>query len=248
MTAPNPRFLLVETRLDPVMREHELRCLVRAGALDSSDFRVLDATTEPLDPSLYEQYDAVFIGGTGDFSVASDRPSWFEPLAEWTLGLLEARVPSLGLCYGFHLMAHAVGGEVKTRPDLEETGTYEVRLTPEGQEDAILEVLPATFPAQQGHHDVVLSMPEGWVRLAESERCRWQAFRHPEKPFYGLQFHPELSRQDFMDRMTAYAHSYASTPELYEEINARVKETNNEEVIKAFLNRVVEPHRAARRR
>ncbi len=245
MTSPNPRYLLVETRLDQRMQEHELSCLLRAGRLERSDFHILDATREPFDSTLYDRYDAVFIGGTGDFSVATDRPAWFEPLSEWTQGLLEAGVPSLGLCYGFHLMAHAVGGVVETRPDLEETGTYDVRLTEAGKQDIILEMLPPVFPAQQGHHDVVMSMPEGWVRLAESDRCYWQAFKHPEKPFYGLQFHPELSREEFMDRMTAYADSYASTPELYAEINARVKETHNEEVIRAFLSRVVEPAKKA---
>ncbi len=241
MSADKPRFLLVEARLDPKMQEHELKCLVRAGGLERSDFDILDVTRQPFDLALLDRYEAVFIGGTGDFSVAQDRPEWFEPLVEWTQGLLDHGIPTLGLCYGFHLMAHAVGGEVKTRPDLEETGTYEVTLTEEGKQDPILDVLSEKFLAQQGHHDVVLSMPSEYIRLAESERCHWQAFRHPEKPFYGLQFHPELGRSDFMDRMTAYASSYASTPEVFEKIDSQVKETNNDAVISAFLERIVEP-------
>lgn len=217
------------------MEQHELGCLVRAGELDPSDFRILNVTKEPLTPELYRKYDAVFIGGTGDFSVAQDRPEWFDSLVEWTRGLLENDVPALGLCYGFHLMAHAVGGEVMTRPDLEETGTFDVRLTEEGEKDELLSLLPGKFLAQQGHHDVVLSMPEPFLRLADSERCLWQAFRYPSKPFYGLQFHPELRREDFMDRMRAYADSYASTPEVFEKINQQVKETRNEAVIQSFL-------------
>lgn len=241
MSDQKPRFLLVEARLDPKMQEHELKCLLRAGHLERSDFDILDVTRQSFDLEMAKGYEAVFIGGTGDFSVAQDRPEWFEPLAEWTRGLLEHNIPSLGLCYGFHIMAYAVGGEVKTRPDLEETGTYEVTLTEEGKKDAILDCLPEKFMAQQGHHDVVMAMPEEYVRLAESERCHWQAFRHPEKPFYGLQFHPELGRQDFLDRMIAYASSYASTPEAFEKINEQVKETNNEAVISAFLERIVVP-------
>lgn len=236
--ADEPRFLLISTRLEKFMEDHELACLVRAGGLQESDFRILNATSEPLTEDLYSRYQAVFIGGTGDFSVAQDRPEWFDRLVEWTRGLLERGVPSLGLCYGFHLMAHATGGEVKTRPDLEETGTFQVRLTEEGVNDTILSCLPQKFLAQQGHHDVVLSMPEGWVRLADSERCHWQAFKHPEQPFYGLQFHPELRREDFMDRMRAYASSYASTPEVFEQINRQVQETENEEVIRSFLRLV----------
>jgi GMP synthase (glutamine-hydrolysing) len=243
MANDEPRFLLITTRLEKFMQDHELECLLRAGELERSDFRVFDATKEAVTEELYNKYQAIFIGGTGDFSVAQDRPEWFAPLEEWTRGLLERSVPTLGLCYGFHLMAHAVGGEVKTRPDLEETGTFEVRLTRAGEEDDLLSCLPHRFLAQQGHHDVVLSMPEGWTRLADSERCHWQAFKHPEKPFYGLQFHPELRKEDFMDRMRAYATSYASTPEVFEEINRQVKQTHNEEVVKAFLRLVEEKGR-----
>jgi GMP synthase (glutamine-hydrolysing) len=241
MSDQKPRFLLVEARLDPKMQEHELNCLLRAGGLQREDFDILDVTRQPFDLAMLDKYEAVFIGGTGDFSVAQDRPEWFEGLAEWTRGLLERGKPTLGLCYGFHLMAHAVGGEVKTRPDLEETGTFEVTLTELGKSDPILDCLPEKFLAQQGHHDVVLSMPEGYLRLAESERCHWQAFRHPEKPFYGLQFHPELGRKEFLDRMIAYASSYAATPEVFEKIDKQVQETRNEAVISAFLQRVVEP-------
>lgn len=246
MTQEEPRFLLISTRLDEFMQEHELSCLLRAGDLKKSDFRLLNATTEPITEELYDQYDAIFIGGTGDFSVAQDRPDWFTKLTEWTKGLLEREIPSLGLCYGFHLMAHAVGGEVKTRPDLEETGTFRVRLTEAGEQDEVLSCLPGKFLAQQGHHDVVLSMPKEFIRLADSERCHWQAFKHPQKPFYGLQFHPELRKEDFMARMKAYANSYASTPEVFEEINSQVKQTHNEEVIKAFLE-LVEKHQEGKK-
>ena len=99
------------------------------------------------------------------------------------MALLEREVPSMGLCYGFHLMAHALGGRVETREDLEETGTYEVQLTEGGRQDPLLEDLPGRFLAMQGHHDVVLEMPDTVVRLAASERCYWQAFRIPDKPF-----------------------------------------------------------------
>lgn len=233
------RFLLIECRLDQRMIDHERDCLARAGQLSPEQIEILDLTKQPIEAELLERYDGVFIGGTGDYSVAQDRPGFFEPLVDLTREMLTKKVPLMGLCYGFHLMAHAVGGRVETREDLEETGTYQVNLTSDGQQDEILGGLTPTFPAQQGHHDVVMDMPGEFVRLAGSERCRWQAFRHPEAPYYGLQFHPELRREDFMLRMQVYAQSYASTPEAYAEIDARVKETENQEVIKAFVDKIV---------
>lgn len=220
------------------MQLHEKACLAAAGKLSREQFHILDVLVSPIEPSLLDAFDAVFIGGTGDFSVAQDRPDWFAPLTEFTLQLLKRGVPTVGLCYGFHLMAAAVGGTVQRRPDLEETGTYDVTLTEQGRQDIILGELPPTFPAQQGHHDVVLDMPEPFLCLAGSQRCRWQAFRHPQAPYYGLQFHPELRREDFMDRMRAYP-TYASTPELYAQIDAQVKETRNQAVIERFVDRIV---------
>ena len=90
----------------------------------------------------------------------------------------------LGLCYGLHVMAEAVGGRVEHRPEEGEIGTHEVELTPEGQQDVVFQGMSPCFEAKQGHHDVVTFVPEPFVRLAYSRSCPWQAFRHPVKPFY----------------------------------------------------------------
>ncbi|MEW6283163.1 MAG: type 1 glutamine amidotransferase [Candidatus Eremiobacterota bacterium] len=233
------RFLLLEARLDPEMREHERSCLVRAGSLRPEQFTIHNVLEEAPSERLLDGYDAVLIGGTGDYSVSSHRGEWFQPLVDFTNLLLDRNVPSLGLCYGFHLMAAAVGGRVERRPEEGETGTHLVELTPEGQRDVLFEAIPSSFEAQQGHHDVVMEVPGPYVRLAGSQKCLWQALRHPDKPFYGLQFHPELSREDFMLRMRKYRHVYASTPGLYEQIDASVKETRVQAVIHNFVERVV---------
>lgn len=233
------RFLLLEARLDPEMREHEQSCLLAAGQLKPEQVQIFNVLEQAPHEGLLNGYDAVVIGGTGDFAVSTDRPDWFPPLQDFTRMLLDREIPSLGLCYGFHLMAAAIGGRVEKRPEEGETGTHEVMLTPEGQADALFRDIPARFGAQQGHHDVVLEVPGPFLRLATSEKCAWQALRHPILPFYGLQFHPELSREDFMLRMRKYRHVYAATPGLYERIDASVKETGVQAVIKNFIDHVV---------
>lgn len=233
------RFLLLEARLDPEMREHEQSCFLSAGHLEPEQVQILNVLEQTPHEGLLAGYDAVVIGGTGDFAVSTDRPEWFTPLHDFTRLLLEREVPSLGLCYGFHMMASAIGGRVEKRPEEGETGTHEVQLTAEGQADVLFRQIPPRFGAQQGHHDVVLDVPAPFVKLATSEKCAWQALRHPSLPFYGLQFHPELSREDFMLRMRKYRHVYAATPGLYERIDASVKETSVQAVIKNFIDHVV---------
>jgi GMP synthase (glutamine-hydrolysing) len=136
-------------------------------------------------------------------------------------------------------MAEAVGGRVVRSPEQGETGTHEVVLTEAGQQDPILAHLPVRFLAQQGHNDAVEEVPAPFLWLATSERCRWQGLKHPSKPFYGLQFHPELGREDFMVRMRKYAHEYASTPERFQEIDNQVKETTIQDVVEKFIGKIV---------
>jgi GMP synthase (glutamine-hydrolysing) len=233
------RFLLLEARKDPDLIEHERSCLARAGGLEVEQLEPWDVLTRPLDPNLAKGYDAVFMGGTGDFSVARDRPPWFEAYAGLCRALLERGTPTLGLCYGFHIMGYAAGGRVEYRPEEGETGTFEIELTPEGRRDPIMLEQPERFPVQCGHHDSVVGMPEGFVNLAGSRRCRWQAFRHREKPYYGLQFHPELRREDLLLRLSRYRDTYAPTPERWAAIEAAVGETRAQGIIAAFVDRVV---------
>ncbi len=234
-------LLLLETRHNPAMIDHERSCLLRAGVLQPQQIVVHNLLEEPCERSILRGHHAVVIGGTGDYSVAHDRPAFFQPLVDLTRYLLEIGMPTLGLCYGHHLMGHAVGGEVRTRPDMGETGTFEMELTPEGRADAILGHLPDRFLAQQGHNDVILSLPDEFLVLARSRRCACQALRHRSQPFYGLQFHPELHREDLMRRMLAYADNYASTPERLREIEAMVRETTIDDVIEKFIDRIVWP-------
>lgn len=236
------KFLLLEARLDTDMAMHEQSCIAKSGLISKEQLRIIDMTREVPDLSLLEDTDGVFIGGTGDYSVAKDRPAFFEPLVEFTKVCLEKAVPTLGLCYGFHLMALAVGGRVIRDASKGESGTFEVILTEQGKADIVLRDFPERFLAQQGHNDVVEDVPAPFEWLATSERCRWQGLKHPTKPFYGLQFHPELGREDFMLRMRKYAHEYADTPERYKEIDEQVKETTVQGIIRNFIDKIVVPN------
>ena len=155
-----------------------------------------------------------------------------------------------------HLMMSYIGGSCVLRRTIKRK-----KLAPVTEDDArqlikwhcvkadvLLSDIPERFLAQQGHNDVVEEVPAPFEWLATSERCRWQGLKHPSKPFYGLQFHPELGRDDFMLRMKKYAHEYADTPERFKEIDEQVKETTVQAIIKNFVDRIVVPHREAKGR
>lgn len=241
MTREHIRILLVEARLDQAMIDHEKACLLRAGHL--SPEQIVPVSILPDGPviDLADGYDAVILGGTGDYSVVQDHPSFYEPLLAFVHHLLDKSIPTLGLCYGHQLMGQAFCGRVETHHDRSETGTYQMFLTESGVADPLLKDLPWTFLAQQGHHDMVMDMPSDFTRLAFSFRCPWQAMKHKTKPMYGFQFHPELCRDDLVQRMRRYASTYADTAEKLQEVIDAIKETDNQSVIANFIDCLVCP-------
>jgi len=102
--------------------------------------------------------------------------------------VLGSGIPILGLCYGHQLIAYMLGGEVR-RGDKKEYGVTQVTVTkPEG----VLEGLDPVEEVWMSHGDTVYGLPKDFEILAHSENCPIAAFRHKEKPIYGLQWHPEV--------------------------------------------------------
>ena len=109
------------------------------------------------------------LGNTGDF-------------------LNNLNIPILGICVGFHFMAIHFGGTAGAA-SAGEFGKVEVTID---EHNDLFNDLPEKFQAWESHNDEVKQLPDGFVKLAHSETCQVQAFKHLEKPFYGVQFHPEV--------------------------------------------------------
>lgn len=100
---------------------------------------------------------------------------------------LTVNLPTLGICLGSQLLAHALGARVQPSGGLE-LGWHAVELTPAGRTDAVFRVLPARLHALHWHGDV-FSVPPGSAALARSAATPAQAFRHGRA--LGLLFHLE---------------------------------------------------------
>jgi GMP synthase (glutamine-hydrolysing) len=100
--------------------------------------------------------------------------------------------PVLGVCYGMNLIAHLNGGEVAPARS-REYGRAEVHVC----EDAgpLFRGFDAAEPfiAWMSHGDQVRSLPRGFVSTASSDSSPIAAFRHEAKPWFGVQFHPEVA-------------------------------------------------------
>ncbi|MCW3975442.1 MAG: glutamine-hydrolyzing GMP synthase [Candidatus Bathyarchaeota archaeon] len=103
--------------------------------------------------------------------------------------ILKHSIPFLGLCYGHQLIAFISGGKVKPGKK-HEYGISKVRIN---NSQGILEGLDKVEKVWMSHIDTVTELPEDYDVLAQSENCPVAAFMHKHKPFYGIQWHPEVT-------------------------------------------------------
>jgi len=102
--------------------------------------------------------------------------------------ILEVNLPILGLCYGHQLIAQIANGKVEPAA-CKEYGIANVEIDkPVG----VLKGLGKKEKVWMSHGDTVFAMPPEFEVLAHTENCPVAAFRHKEKPIYGLQWHPEV--------------------------------------------------------
>jgi GMP synthase (glutamine-hydrolysing) len=102
--------------------------------------------------------------------------------------ILGLDLPILGLCYGHQLIAQMVGGRVEPAEQREYGIAYVTIDKPTG----VLNGLGKKEKVWMSHGDTVFEMPPEFEVLAHTDCCPVAAFRHSEKPMYGLQWHPEV--------------------------------------------------------
>jgi GMP synthase (glutamine-hydrolysing) len=102
--------------------------------------------------------------------------------------ILELKMPILGLCYGHQLIAKMVGGKVAPAKQKEYGIAYVTVDKPLG----VLKGLNGKERVWMSHGDTVFALPSDFEVLAHTENCPVAAFKHKEKPIYGLQWHPEV--------------------------------------------------------
>ena len=97
-------------------------------------------------------------------------------------------VPILGICYGSQLMAHLLGGCVKTAP-VSEYGKTEV--TTDGSSKLFDKVTEKTI-CWMSHTDYIERAPEGFKITAHTPVCPVAAMENADRNLYAVQFHPEV--------------------------------------------------------
>jgi GMP synthase (glutamine-hydrolysing) len=103
-----------------------------------------------------------------------------------------AGVPVLAICVGHHFLARHFGGRVARGAP--EFGSVE--LTVDRADDRLFAGLPAQLRVWASHNDQVVDPPPGWNVLAHSAECPVEAMASPDRPIWGVQFHPEVEHTE----------------------------------------------------
>lgn len=185
------------------MRSQEVECFAHALHCHVSQISVYDLLGGVPSRAEIDAVDMVLLGGSGDYSVAAGG-DWLPAALEAMRELYDWDKPTFASCWGFQAMAKALGGDVVTDMNRAELGTLDIRLADQGQTDPVFGPLPSVFRAHVGHQDIVDSLPVDAVLLASTDRVTNQAFRIDGKPIYCTQFHPELRRESYLQRLIAY--------------------------------------------
>ena len=198
------RYLLIQIRTqDDPMRSQEVGCFARAIECDLSAIETFDLLAGVPDEQKLSQFDAVLVGGSGDYSAAGES-EWLDRTLEGLRRIIGIGKPTFASCWGFQAFSRAAGGRCIHDPAHAELGTIELQLTDAGRDDPLFGRLPSPFFAQAGHEDHVVALPPTGVLLASSSTVTNQAFRFADAPIYCTQFHPELELADFMARLETY--------------------------------------------
>ena len=180
--------ILIKTEMEEAMRELKILVVNNYGQfchLNHRAVRDLDMDTKiipnttPIEDILAEEPDGLILSGGPEMDRAG---LCFDYVRKIDL-------PILGICLGHQAIALAYGGHVHAG---EKGGYAEVEIEVL-EEDVILRGLGPKTTVWASHADEVAIIPESFIHLARSDICEIEAMRHPTKPLYGVQWHPEVS-------------------------------------------------------
>jgi len=118
--------------------------------------------------------------------------------------IYDCGLPLLGICYGLHRMTVDLGGKVKPLPK-REYGRIGVKISlpadpqpgnakPEGFAARFLEGFRSpSFTAWMSHGDTLTNLAHGFTEYGTSASGFPAVVAHDTKPWFGLQFHPEVT-------------------------------------------------------
>jgi len=102
--------------------------------------------------------------------------------------IYDLKIPVLGICYGMHLIAEQLGGQIKGQ-NYKQFGKVKINL----QKSNLFDGLSTNQTVWFSHGDVVKSSPPNFKSIGKTRTVSIAAFENSKNNIYGIQFHPEVT-------------------------------------------------------
>ena len=150
------------------VRESEVYCQIESPDISIEDIKALNPK-------------GIILSG-GPSSIYEKESQKTDP------AILDLGIPVLGICYGMQFMINALGGSVQDAGK-REYGFAELAIR---KAEGLFKGIEESAKCWMSHGDSVKALPSGFEITASTDNTEIAATVHPEKRFYGLQFHPEV--------------------------------------------------------
>lgn len=234
------KVLLLQARNDQVTLIEEQSEFIRFGKLESGQLDSINMTQTPdFEPSVADDYDAVFVGGSSDADVFDmEKFPFIENAQRLLVHCVETNKPVLASCYGFQLVVQALGGKVERHEEYSEMeGSAKIKLTDNGIKDDLFGELDDVFRAVSIHKDSATKLPENVIILARTEKCPYHAIKVVDKPFYATQFHAEIDKPDLIARIQRYQDRYLDSSDM---LNKLIENTVDMDQVNSIVLRFID--------
>ncbi|KAJ9644596.1 GMP synthase (glutamine-hydrolyzing) [Coniosporium tulheliwenetii] len=126
----------------------------------------------------------------GPYSVYEEGAPHVDP------AVFDLNVPLLGICYGLQEIAWHHGKNVLAGEKREYGHAYldiQRHNGGAGHIDELFKGLEDNLEVWMSHGDKLSHLPESFVTIATTPNAPFAGIAHTEKPYYGIQFHPEVT-------------------------------------------------------
>jgi len=129
---------------------------------------------------------------TGSELSASQGSEWDEKIISVIDSFLKANKPILGICHGHQMLARTIAGDdVCQRSAEPEFGWKKMKIT----NNRIFENVKQQI-FLESRYDEVCNLDERFEIITSNDQLKVQAFQLKNKSVWGIQFHPEMLRND----------------------------------------------------
>ena len=156
--------------------------LIARRVREAGAFSLLMAPDTPIEELQEHNLAGIILSG-GPSSVSEDG----SPRCD--ARLFELGVPVLGICYGMQLGCDMLGGKIEDA-HVREYGRATLHVQ---EQDGLFRGVPSDTAVWMSHGDQVDELGEDFCVLATTATCPMASVAHRTVPFYGVQFHPEVT-------------------------------------------------------